>query len=115
MIGDSDGNRYVHSPRGMHAAHDGVTWAHPLTDGLGSVRGYVDTNGEVLSTVHYSEYGVPDAPIVGPALTDEWRTGGTGMQYHHARHLSPGLGVWLSLDPFEGLVIAHTRTSISHG
>jgi len=50
-----------------------------------------------------SDHSVPDAPIVGPAFTGEWRTGGTGMQYHRARHLSPGLGVWLSLDPFEGI------------
>ena len=91
VIGDSAGNRFVHSPRGMHAAHDSVTWAHPLTDGLGSVRGYVDTNGEVLSTVHYSDYGVPDAPIVGPAFTGEWRDV-TGVQYHRARYLSPELG-----------------------
>ena len=41
--------------------------------------------------------------ITGPAFTGEWRTDGTGMQYHRARYLSPGLGVWLSLDPFEGI------------
>ena len=105
VIGDSDGNRYIHSPRGVHAVNDGSDWTYPLTDGLGSVRGNTDAHSTVLSNVNYTPVGVPDTNIIGPAFTGEWRTGGTGMQYHRARYLSPGLGVWLSLDPFEGLVI----------
>ena len=103
VIGDSDGNRYIHSPRGVHAVNDGSDWTYPLTDGLRSVRGYTDAHSNVLSNVNYTPIGVPDTNITGPAFTGEWRTGGTGMQYHRARHLSPGLGVWLSRDPFEGI------------
>jgi RHS repeat-associated protein len=104
VIGDSNGNRYVHSPRGIHAVSDGAAWTYPLTDALGSVRGYIGANNAVLSNVIYTPIGVPDVNIIGPAFTGEWRTGGTGIQYHSARHLSPGLGVWLSMDPFEGMV-----------
>lgn len=104
VIGDSDGNRYIHSPRGIHAVNDGTGWQYPLADALGSVRGYIDAHSNVISNVNYTPIGVPDANIAGPAFTGEWRTAGTGIQYHSARHLSPGLGVWLSLDPFEGVM-----------
>jgi RHS repeat-associated protein len=103
VIGDSDGNRYVHSPRGIHAVSDGSAWTYPLTDALGSVRGYADASNNILSNVNYTPIGVPDMNIIGPAFTGEWRNE-SETQYHGARHLSPGLGVWLSLDPWEGLV-----------
>jgi RHS repeat-associated protein len=103
VIGDSDGNRYIHGPRGIHAVSDGADWQFPLTDGLGSVRGYVSTNNAVLLNVNYTPVGVPDTNIIGPAFTGEWRSGNE-TQYHRARHLHPGLGVWLSLDPFEGVI-----------
>ena len=102
-IGDSDGNLYIHSPRGVHAVNDGSDWTYPLTDGLRSVRGYADEKSAVLSNVNYSPIGVPDTNVIGPAFTGEWRSENE-TQYHHARHLSPGMGVWLNLDPFEGLV-----------
>lgn len=91
VIGDSDGNRYVHSPRGIHAVSDGSAWTYPLTDALGSVRGYADENGAVLSNVNYSPTGVPDVVWDGWAFTGEWRSENE-TQYHRARHLSPGLG-----------------------
>jgi RHS repeat-associated protein len=103
VLGDSDGNRYVHAPHGIHAVNDGAAWTHPLADGLGSVRGYVDANNVVLSSVNYTPVGVPDVNISGPAFTGEWRSENK-TQYHRARHLSPGLATWLSLDPFEGLM-----------
>jgi RHS repeat-associated protein len=103
VIGDSDGNQYIHSPRGIHAVSDGAAWTYPLTDALGSVRGYVGANTAVLSNVNYTPIGVPDVAWDGWAFTGEWRSENE-TQYHQARHLSPGLGVWLSLDPFEGVV-----------
>jgi RHS repeat-associated protein len=102
VIGDSDGNRFVHSPRGIHAVNDGAAWTYPLTDALGSVRGYANENSAVLSNVNYTPIGVPDTNIAGPAFTGEWRSENE-TQYHRARHLSPSLGTWLSLDPFEGM------------
>jgi len=103
VLGDSTGNRYVHAPRGIHTAEDQAgNWQHVMTDALGSVRGYVGEHNAVLSNVNYSEYGVPSTPIVGFAFTGEWRDQ-TGLQYHRARYLSPALGGWLSLDPWEGM------------
>jgi RHS repeat-associated protein len=93
----------VHSPRGIQAVSDGAAWTYPLTDALGSVRGYADASNNVLSSVNYTPIGVPDTDWNGWAFTGEWRSENE-TQYHRARHLSPGLGVWLSLDPFEGLV-----------
>jgi RHS repeat-associated protein len=103
VIGDSADNRYVHGPRGIHAAETGTGWTWPVQDALGSVRGYVGDHNRVLSNVNYSEYGVSSAPITGFAFTGEWRDQ-TGVQYHRARYLSPALGGWLSLDPWEGMV-----------
>jgi RHS repeat-associated protein len=105
VLGDADGNRYVHAPHNdsIHAVSNGAAWTYPLADGLGSVRGYVDANNIILSQINYSEYGVPDMNISGPAFTGEWRSENE-TQYHRARHLSPGLATWLSLDPFEGLM-----------
>jgi RHS repeat-associated protein len=81
---------------------DGSTWAYPVQDALGSVRGYVDENNAVLSHVNYNEYGVPDAAITSFAFTGEWRDENV-LQYHRARYYAPGIGVWASLDPFEGM------------
>ena len=93
VIGDSDGSRYVHAPRGIHAVSDGSAWTYPLTDALGSVRGYADENSAVLSNVNYSPTGVPDVAWDGWAFTGEWRSENE-TQYHRARHLSPVLGGW---------------------
>jgi RHS repeat-associated protein len=103
VLGDSDGNRYVHAPHGIHAVNDGAVWTYPLTDGLGSVRGYVDANNVVLSDVDYSPYGVPDTAWTGWAFTGEQRDS-NALQYHRARYYAPGLGIFPSLDPFEGIM-----------
>jgi len=107
VIGDSEGSRYVHAPRGIHAAEGQAgNWQHVMTDALGSVRGYVGDHNRVLGLQSYSLYGVPDAPVgsVGTPFrfTGEMRDG-NGLQYHRARYLSPALGGWLSLDPWEGM------------
>jgi RHS repeat-associated protein len=102
VLGDSAGNRYVHAPRGIHAVNEGAGWYYPLTDALGSVRGYVDASNAVLSNIHYTEYGVPDAPITGFAFTGEQRDS-NALQYHRARYYAPSLGIFPSLDPWEGL------------
>jgi RHS repeat-associated protein len=102
----SEGSHYLHAPRGIHAAEDQAgNWQHMMTDALGSVRGMVGDHNAVLSNVNYSEYGVPSTPITGFAFTGEWRDA-PGIQYHRARYLSPALGGWLSLDPWEGKVAA---------
>jgi RHS repeat-associated protein len=105
VIGDGEGSRYVHAPRGIRAAEDQAgNWQHVMTDALGSVRGYIGDNNSVLSNVNYSEYGVPSTPITGFAFTGEWRDA-PGIQYHRARYLSPALGGHPSLDLLEGKIV----------
>jgi RHS repeat-associated protein len=36
-------------------------------------------------------------------FTGEWRDGGTGMYYLRARYYAPGMGTFVSRDPFEGI------------
>lgn len=62
----------------------------------------VDAVAAVTQAVNYTPYGVPDTSIIGPAFTGEWRDE-SEVQYHRARYLSPNLGTFLSLDPFEGM------------
>jgi RHS repeat-associated protein len=85
--------------------------SYHLTDGLGSVRGMVNSMSDVLSTTTYSPYGVPDSPINGFAFTGEQRDT-NGLQYHRARYYNAGLGTWASLDPFEGI---HNRPMSLNG
>lgn len=92
--------RYIHTLRGLHARHDGSAWTYPVKDGLGSVRGYINPNNEVLSNINYSEYGVPDTNITGPAFTGEWRDE-TEIQYHRTRYYKPVQGLWTGLDTLE--------------
>jgi RHS repeat-associated protein len=113
VLGDSTGSRYVHAPRGIHAAEDQAeNWQHVMTDALGSVRGMVSEQSDVVGLQSYSLYGVPDAPVgsVGTPFrfTGEMRDG-NGVQYHRARYLSPALGGWLSLDPWKGDIL-HPQT-----
>lgn len=91
----SDVTRFVHGPRGIQGVEDRVgAWTFPVQDGLGSVR------DDALS---YSPYGVPDDTITGFAFTGEM-CDANGLQYHRARYYAPELGVFPSVDPFEGVI-----------
>ena len=106
VLRDSDGtntNHYVHATRGVHSRFDGSDWSYYTQDGLGSVRGVVDAVAAVTEAVNYTPYGVPDTSIFGPAFTGEWRDE-SEVQYHRARYMSPEMGTFLSLDPFEGMM-----------
>jgi RHS repeat-associated protein len=78
-----------------------------LTDGLGSVRGVVDTNANVLWSANLDGYGNPFS-TVGTAQTNYGFTGEYGLPgglvHLRARNYQPGLGVFASLDPFEGMM-----------
>jgi RHS repeat-associated protein len=94
----------VHSPRGIHAQQSPAgAWTHPLQDGLGSVRGVVEASGALVEVVTYAPFGEPDTALTATpfAFTGEMRDG-SGLQYHRARYYAPRLGVFPSLDPFEG-------------
>ncbi len=105
VIGDSDGNRYVHSPRGIHAMQNNAgEWSYMAQDGLGSVRSLIDATLGVDSTHTYDPYGnyISTAPIDGYfGFTGELRDA-NGQLYLRARYYNPSLGVFNSLDPFEG-------------
>ncbi len=97
--------RYVHSPRGIHAQEDpsGI-WTWPLQDGLGSVRS-VASGLAVNGMQHYAPYGEPfgtQGSLGMPFGFTGEQTDGNGLVYLRARHYTPNLGIFPSLDPFEG-------------
>jgi YD repeat-containing protein len=55
VLGDSNGNRYMHSPRGIHAMYDGADWSYAVQDGLGSVR--MEVGASVSASQNYTPYG----------------------------------------------------------
>ena len=100
--------RYVHSRRGIHAQEDASgSWAWMAQDGLGSVRGVVDDAPGVLWTgspapygVYFGETGTRQSPYL---FTGEYTDPITALVHLRARDYHPALGVFASLDPFEGL------------
>jgi RHS repeat-associated protein len=102
----ANATRYVHASMGIHAQQTPTgAWQHLATDGLRSVRSVLDNTASVLETTGYAPSGVPDLPL---AATNFHFTGemlnDTGMQYHRARYYNPALGVFPSLDTFEGTI-----------
>jgi len=84
-------------------AEDG--WAWMLDDGLGSVRGVVDNDSNILQTMAYDSYGNrivangPDQSMYG--YTGE-PTDLNELVYLRDRYYSPNLGTFTSQDTFEG-------------
>ncbi len=78
-------------------------WTYTLDDFLGSVRGWVDDDQQIVQTHSYDPYGHPTTPMTGFAFTGEPRDA-NGLQYHRARYYNPSLAGWLSLDPVEGMI-----------
>ncbi len=106
VIGDSDGNRYVHSPRGIHAMQTNAgEWSYTTQDGLGSVRSEIDSTLGVDTTHNYDPYGnyIGTAPTTAYFGFTGEQTDPTGQLYLRARYYHPSLGVFPSLDPFEGM------------
>jgi hypothetical protein len=79
--------RVPHVSRTYNAANQLVN----MQDAPGSVRGYANENNVVLSSINYSEYGVPDAAITSFAFNGEWRDE-NALQYHRTRYYAPGIG-----------------------
>ncbi len=104
VLGDSDGNHYVHGVRGIHAQEDSsANWEYMMQDGLGSVRGIVDDTAVVQSSMSYDPYGNPMAAYgAGFWFTGE-QTDANDLVYLRARYMNPNMGTFLSLDPFEGV------------
>jgi len=98
--------QFVHSPRGLHATQNNSSnWFWGLQDGLGSQRAEVDVNGAVVASQEFTPYGVVQN-VTGSFNSPHAFTGepvdANGLQYHRARYYDPTMGVWASLDPWEG-------------
>ena len=100
-------DRFVHGPRGIHAQQDNSgDWFYPLQDGLGSVRAVSDAVVAAQGMQHYAPYGQPfgaQGSLGMPFGFTGEQTDANDLVYLRARYLSPGLGMFASLDPFEGL------------
>ncbi len=97
--------RYIHSVRGIHAMQNNTgAWQYTTQDGLGSVRSLIDATLGVDTTHSYDPYG----NYIGTAPTTTYfgftgeQTDTNGQLFLRARYYNPGLGVFPSLDPFEG-------------
>jgi len=97
-----------HSLRGIHAMESNLgAWSHPLPDGLGSIRSEVDANAAIIAAQNYAPYGTP-FDTVGSfgssfGFTGE-QTDGNHQVFLRARYYNPSIGVFNSLDPFEGVI-----------
>lgn len=100
-------NRYVHGPRGIHAQKDSAgAWEWMAQDGLGSVRSIVDNGSNLLWSTNYDPFGnglgTIGTPQTNYGFTGELVDGG-GLLDLRARRYNTGIGIFASLDPFEGL------------
>ncbi|MBL8152752.1 MAG: RHS repeat-associated core domain-containing protein, partial [Anaerolineae bacterium] len=100
--------RYVHAPRGIHAQKDSSgNWDWMMQDGLGSVRAVADNDAGVLwngSTAPYGDYfGEVGTRQSNYGFTGEYTDPITGQVHLRVRDYNPALGVFGSLDPFEGM------------
>ncbi len=99
-------NHYIHSVRGLHAMQNNAgNWSYMAQDGLGSVRSEIDSTLGVDTTHNYDPYGnyigtPPTTAYFG--FTGE-QTDANDLLFLRARYYNPSLGVFPSLDPFEGL------------
>jgi len=97
----SQNTHYIHGLRGIQSQHDGAGWSDAISDGLGSVRGWLNSSQAFTDTNYFDPYGVPDASVVGYGFTGEM-TDDNGLVYLRARYYDPNVGNFVSLDPFEG-------------
>ncbi len=96
-------DRFVHGPRGIHAMENHAgDWSYMAQDGLGSVRTIIDNTLSVDAVQTYDPIGDPMGSYgAGFGFTGE-QTDDTGQLYLRARYYDPALGMFPSLDPFEG-------------
>jgi len=97
----SQNTHYVHGLRGIQSQVANSVWHDAVSDGLGSVRGWLDGAGDFVDTMSYNPYGVPDGAVDGFGFIGEM-TDENGLVYLRARHYAPSIGNFVSLDPFEG-------------
>jgi RHS repeat-associated protein len=88
------------------AQYDSGTWAYHVNDGLGSVRQLADPTGQVVQSYSFSPFGVPLGESGGEpyGFTGEQWDASAGLVYLRARYYQPGMGRFVSKDPFPGFV-----------
>jgi RHS repeat-associated protein len=105
IVATTDGAQRAYLYGVARIGEDDGGWQYYLADHLGSVRSLVDTEGSVAGTRAYQPYGAPlsSAGVAESVygFTGE-QTDPTGFVYLRARMYAPGLGVFLSRDPWEG-------------
>jgi len=92
---------YVHGLRGVLSQVTNSAWTEAMSDGLGSVRGWLNGSQAFVSDVDYNPYGVPSGTVDDFGFTGEM-TDDNGLVYLRARYYDPNIGNFASLDPFEG-------------
>ena len=99
-------DRFIHAPRGIHAMESNAgDWSYMAQDGLGSVRSEIDSLLKVSAVQNYAPYGETFGGVGSFNSPFEFtgeQVDPTGQLYLRARHYNPSLGVFPSLDPFEG-------------
>ncbi len=97
--------RNVHAPKGIHARKDASNnWHWLMQDGLGSVRAEISNTIAVEGSQNFAPYGTPTDSLGSfgtYGFTGE-PTDANGLVYDRARYYVPGIGMFASLDPFEG-------------
>jgi RHS repeat-associated protein len=100
-----DTTRYVHGVRGIQSIRSNAgVWSYIMQDMLGSVRGKVDDNAQIVSTHSYNPIGMPNGSYgKGFGYTGEY-TDANNLLYLRARYYAPNMGVFTALDPIEGML-----------
>ncbi len=100
-------SRFVHAPRGIHARKDASSaWHWTVQDGLSTVRMETDNSVGVEGSQNLDPFGNLIGSVNGTIGTPFGFTGelvdGSGLLDLRARRYNAGIGVFASLDPFEG-------------
>jgi len=89
----------------MRLAQQNTTTQYFLPDTLGSVRQLVEENGELTLTQAYQPYGesltTDGSGTSHYGFTGEW-TDATGLVHLRARYYAPGMGRFMTKDPWGG-------------
>jgi len=103
---DGASTQYVQIGGQILAQYDSGAWAYVLPDHLGSVRQLADAAGQVSLAQGYDPFGVlisqsTSFPISQPfGYTGEWWDAQAELLYLRARWYDPGVGRFVSRDPF---------------
>ncbi len=98
--------RYVQVQGQVLAQQDSGAWTHILPDHLGSVRQLVGSDGQVALAQSYEPFGGSFESAGSGAsefgYTGEWWDAESELLYLRARYYDPGVGRFLSWDPWPG-------------